>query len=351
MKILVALDGSVHCHAALEAVLKRSWPEGSTVKLVTVRQPNETAFNVLYSERKAQTPEDQRNELGLSQRFLLDLKADLSWQLPGVEIVHELLIGRAQEVLVKLAHEWSADLIIMGCQDKKGLDLMLLGSVSQSVLNLAPCPVHIARWGTEEFGGSGNVTNILVPMDHSHHSSAALEWLLEQNFAGPHKFTLITVVKSINSQFANQHSTERASDLLCAWQTGKDASLCRLKEWGAKLEDKFGKGTASCHVIDGEPATAILSLAANLNAQLIVMGSHGRGRLSRLFIGSVSQAVSIHAPCSVEIVRGRQSRLHGAISLRASRQHGSHRDSRFITCATSTAQVRQSRPPITHAGL
>jgi nucleotide-binding universal stress UspA family protein len=56
-------------------------------------------------------------------------------------------------------------------------------------------------------------------------------------------------------------------------------------------------------VVPGQPGQAILDEAQRWNADLIVMGSHGRRGLNRLLQGSVSQSVAAHALCSVEIVR------------------------------------------------
>lgn len=54
---------------------------------------------------------------------------------------------------------------------------------------------------------------------------------------------------------------------------------------------------------EGRPATAIMEAAAAERVDLIVMGSHGRGRVGRLIFGSVSQAVARDAPCPVMVVR------------------------------------------------
>ena len=56
-------------------------------------------------------------------------------------------------------------------------------------------------------------------------------------------------------------------------------------------------------VIEGSPKRVILDEAGRWGADLIVVGSHGREGLDRFLLGSVSQAVALHAKCSVEIVR------------------------------------------------
>jgi nucleotide-binding universal stress UspA family protein len=57
-------------------------------------------------------------------------------------------------------------------------------------------------------------------------------------------------------------------------------------------------------VWEGEPGPAIVEASAAESADLIVVGTHGRGRVGRLVLGSVSDHVVRHAPCPVLIVRG-----------------------------------------------
>ena len=68
-----------------------------------------------------------------------------------------------------------------------------------------------------------------------------------------------------------------------------------------------GAGGVELIVTDAVPtgpvARAILDEAEEWGADLIVLGSHGRGFWGRVLLGSVSQAVALHARCSVEIVR------------------------------------------------
>jgi nucleotide-binding universal stress UspA family protein len=57
---------------------------------------------------------------------------------------------------------------------------------------------------------------------------------------------------------------------------------------------------------EGVPKVVILDAAAKWPADLVMVGSHGRRRLERFLLGSVSEAVARHAPCSVEVVRAAQ---------------------------------------------
>ncbi|MCI0658730.1 MAG: universal stress protein [Acidobacteria bacterium] len=58
---------------------------------------------------------------------------------------------------------------------------------------------------------------------------------------------------------------------------------------------------------EGSPKGALLEAIRDWAADLVVVGSHGRTRLERLFLGSVSHALVTHAPCSVEVVRTRRN--------------------------------------------
>ena len=56
-------------------------------------------------------------------------------------------------------------------------------------------------------------------------------------------------------------------------------------------------------VEEGDPKSKIVEDAARWHADLIILGSHGRKGMGRFLMGSVSDAVARHAPCSVQVVR------------------------------------------------
>jgi nucleotide-binding universal stress UspA family protein len=63
----------------------------------------------------------------------------------------------------------------------------------------------------------------------------------------------------------------------------------------------------SSEVLHGSPESRIVETAEKMNADLIVVGSHGYNRWERLLLGSVSDSVVHHAPCSVLVVRSGQN--------------------------------------------
>jgi nucleotide-binding universal stress UspA family protein len=63
-------------------------------------------------------------------------------------------------------------------------------------------------------------------------------------------------------------------------------------------------GTRVDHRVEtGDPAAVICTVAKEVRAEVIVVGSHGKGFLSRVLLGSVSEYVTRHAPCPVLVVR------------------------------------------------
>jgi nucleotide-binding universal stress UspA family protein len=82
----------------------------------------------------------------------------------------------------------------------------------------------------------------------------------------------------------------------------RERAPIRVRRAAEGLADAPGLAVTS-KIVEGDPADAILDEAEHWRADLIVVGSHGFGSVKRRLLGSVSQTVALHAPCSVEIVR------------------------------------------------
>jgi nucleotide-binding universal stress UspA family protein len=85
--------------------------------------------------------------------------------------------------------------------------------------------------------------------------------------------------------------------------------LAEMSEQAAKRllatfrERKASRSDVREFVEPGKPASKIIEVANTWPADLVVMGSHGRGKIKGLLLGSVSQEVLHHAPCPVLVVR------------------------------------------------
>lgn len=113
---------------------------------------------------------------------------------------------------------------------------------------------------------------------------------------GPKEFVLLHVIEldelsygvaGVAAEELEETQKDRAAELF-------DEARAVADEYDASIETVTGKGDA---------AEAIVEAADSLDADHIVMGSHGRSGLSRIFLGSVAEAVIREAPVSVTISR------------------------------------------------
>jgi nucleotide-binding universal stress UspA family protein len=145
---------------------------------------------------------------------------------------------------------------------------------------------------------------ILLAIDGSECSAVATHAVVEQ--FRPHG-AHVRVVHAINWEHIVPISLqfERGSEVAHAYQQLRDATARgagALVAQAARLLHDAGFSTSTA-VREGEPRRIILDEAATWGAQLIVVGSHGKTGLDRVFLGSVSEHIARHATCSVEIVR------------------------------------------------
>lgn len=145
-------------------------------------------------------------------------------------------------------------------------------------------------------------TKIVVGTDDSPNAHAAVRTageLAQRYGAGPvHVVTgyrpisqheLDRLVHELPEEFREVMSSDQIG------VTAASAAVHELQAMGIEVES---------HVVPASGAEAILDVAAEIGADLVVVGSHGYGAGQRLLRGSVSTKVAHHAPCSVLIVHG-----------------------------------------------
>lgn len=212
----------------------------------------------------------------------------------------------AAGAILEYAAEHDIDLITMGTHGRRGLRRLLLGSVAEEVVRLAPCPVLTVP-GRTEAPTAGHVERILVPVDFSEHASLALSYanqLAEMYGARLHLLHVIDQVVYPDFYPPLVAPVGPASDEL------RRRSEARLNQLLAQLP----YSNAETHVGSGRALPEIVRFAEELAVDLIVLASHGLTGIRHMVLGSVTEQVVRAAPCPVFTVKILPSPAEGSSS-------------------------------------
>ena len=195
--------------------------------------------------------------------------------------------------IVRTARSMEACLVVMGTHGRGGIARVLIGSVAETVVRTAPCPVFTAN-GTLRASPKG-FRRILVPTDFSTPSDAALDCARRLAAGLGASVHLLHVLPDVSSG-------EIASELFVT--EPPEARSMRLMDARDRLKHRItadDRATlrATSEVILGSPAQIIVDYAADNQFDLIVMGTHGRTGMAHLLVGSVAERVVRTAGCPV----------------------------------------------------
>jgi len=146
MRILVAYDGSPSANAAVEEVIRRPWPAGTQIRLITVVDqpvPVPAPDGTVYWPLLETVPTVLREE---AYHHLRDVLGKFN-ERPDLETSYELREGSPKRCLLEAIQEWGADLVIAGSHGKGSVERIFLGSVSHALVTHAPCSVEVIKVG------------------------------------------------------------------------------------------------------------------------------------------------------------------------------------------------------------
>jgi nucleotide-binding universal stress UspA family protein len=144
--------------------------------------------------------------------------------------------------------------------------------------------------------------NVLLAIDDSSHSQAAIAAVLRRFQPGAATVRVLHVVewpRNLAAPFSFAEGPSAAECILAVHEAMRNDGRNLLAQAVSRLREFDVTST----LVEGDVRQAILDEAAAWPADLIVLGSHGRTGFTRLMLGSVSEAIVRHAPCSVEVVR------------------------------------------------
>jgi len=145
------------------------------------------------------------------------------------------------------------------------------------------------------------MTKILIPVEDRTFAEAQIEFLSKHELPSATQFTLMNVIKPLAVQ--DYGFAVPSTYLEAIAKEDENAARKLLADVESKLKARFPNAGFEKRIEFGGAAAEIIREAKEEEHDWIVIGSHGRSGLDRFFLGSVSQSVVSHAPCSVTIVR------------------------------------------------
>ena len=185
----------------------------------------------------------------------------------------------AHRGIVEYAADHDVDLVVMGSRGRRGLGRFVLGSVAEWTIRESPVPVLTVH---EDGAFDADVEEILVPTDGSDPADRAVDLAAALAAATGARLHAINVVDL--GVVWGEADTGRVVEAL------DDTGQQTVDEAADRAADA-GVGCVETAVLHGTPHREVVDYAADHDADLVVIGTHGRSGLERYILGSVAERV------------------------------------------------------------
>jgi nucleotide-binding universal stress UspA family protein len=315
MKLLIGYDGSQCADGAIDDLRRAGLPADTEALVMSVAElpiedPSEgygapkhvplgLSAAAVHGARAIidQAMGDAREHAAHGARRVCSLFP--SWQVRG-----EAVAGSPYRAMVRKAQDWSADLVLVGSHGRSLVGRTILGSVSQHVLNHAPCSVRIGRCREGAAAAPSGGVKVILGIDGSPDAAAALEAVYSRGLArGWPAGTEVRVITTLDLK----------SSVALFWSgTWAEAGESNLSDPPAEPRRRVDAAAKELHeaglaavpiVLEGDAKKLLVHEAEQWGADCIFVGARGHTRIEQFLIGSVSAAVAARAHCSVEVVR------------------------------------------------
>ncbi|WP_410582552.1 universal stress protein [Amycolatopsis sp. lyj-108] len=223
------------------------------------------------------------------RQWLAEATAAVKETAPDVMVSTELSIGGAAEQLI--GRSASAELVALGSRGLGGFTGLMVGSIAAAVATHGHCPVVVVR-GADAQTEPRQDGPVVVGMDGSPASQAAVPFAFEA--ASSRDAPLVAVHAWSDLPIAT------VWDLAADWGAIEQQETKLLAQWLAEYQTQYPDVPVEQVVARDRPAHILLDHAKS--AQLVVVGSRGRGGFRGLLLGSTGQALIYHAACPVAVV-------------------------------------------------
>lgn len=212
----------------------------------------------------------------------------LAHEAPGVAVTTAVVVGNAASSLADAAVP--GDEVVVGASGRGGVLSHLLGSTATGLIHAAHVPVTVVR------AAPGSVGKVVVGVDGSDHAKAALAWAYRE---AAERGAALEVVHAWTYPYLGSRTgiAEPREEMRLDAMHELEAAVADV----AHLRDTCGPVSVHPRLVEASPGTALVD--ASVDADVVVVGSRGRGGIRAALLGSVSRQVIQHASCTVTVIR------------------------------------------------
>lgn len=293
MKLLIGIDSSDSSNQVIDEAASMPLPQGSEIMVIS-------ALDFLDP-----LPVDLiEHVVAESERLVHHAVDKLREAHPDATVTGSVPDGFAADEILRTSQEWKPDLVMVGTRGRSGLTYLILGSVSRRILLEACCAVRVVR--KKERAGNKEDYRVIIAMDDKDNADKLVEHVLSSNWPVNTTFKCINVVPEKPGPLL----THLGAEAMKSMKLHYDAMVAQRTSWldaaEVKLNDRFGNKSAHAEMLRGDAKTELIEKAKEWEADLVILGSHGRRGIDKLILGSVSEAVAVHSMSSVEVVPQKQ---------------------------------------------
>lgn len=288
--VVVAVDGSDASKQAVRWAANTANKRGIPLRLAS----SYTMPQFLYAEGMV-PPQELFDDLQAESLEKIDEARAIAHEVaPDIKIGHTIAEGSPIDMLLEMSK--SSTMIVMGSRGLGGLSGMVMGSVSGAVVSHASCPVVVVREDSA-VNEDTKYGPVVVGVDGSEVSQRATEFAFaEADARGSELIAVHTWMDmQVQASLAGLAAAQQQWDDVEREQT--EMLIARIQP----LIDQYPNVPVKKVITRDRPVRALAE--ASEGAQLLVVGSHGRGGFKGMLLGSTSRALLQSAPCPMMVVR------------------------------------------------
>lgn len=288
--VVVAVDGSSASENAVRWAANTAMKRDVPLRLAA----SYTMPQFLYAEGMV-PPQELFDELQAETMEKIEAAREIAHEVaPDIKIGYTIAEGSPIDMLLEMSND--VTMIVMGSRGLGGLSGMVMGSVSAAVVSHAHCPVVVVR-EDNPVNEQNKYGPIVVGVDGSEVSQRATEFAFAEAQARGAKVVAVHtwMDMQVQSSLAGLAAAQQE------WTTIEQEQTALLRENLEPMLSEYPEVEVEMVIARDRPVRALVDHA--VDAQLLVVGSHGRGGFRGMLLGSTSRALLQSAPCPMVVVR------------------------------------------------